>query len=222
MALGHNTGTAQELMGFVGRLEKLRGDKDAVGDDEKVVRAEMAAAGFDNKTVTAVLKIRRAKPHDFQEAMALLETYLHALGMAKEPPLARFTKNASVDRASLDSIVEYMEPAVPPTGGGHIDIVFGKATWRLTRDLAGSVLREEVVATAAPPRQPTGSRKPPADKPPVPDVDEAGARDLGKEYAVGNRPVIENPFPFGDPRRARFDEGWREGTGGDGMGPPEE
>lgn len=222
MTLGHNTGSAQELMAFIERRERLEANKKSIGDDVKVVNAEIAAAGFDVTIFNAVLKIRKAKPHDYQEAQAMLDTYLHALGMATEPPLARFTKNASVDKASLDSIVAYMEPAVPPSGGGHIDIVFGKATWRLTRDLFGVVTRQEVTASA-PTREPDVDRYAKAfDPPPVPDVDETGAFELGKTFALENRPVIENPFPFGDARRARFDEGWRKGAGGDGFGPRED
>ncbi len=41
---------------------------------------------------------------------------------------------------------------------------------------------------------------------------------LGIAAARAGSPIIENPFPFGDPRRARFDEAWRKETGGDGMG----
>jgi len=222
MTLGHNTSSAQELMSFIERREKLESDRRDIGDDIKVVNAEIAAAGFDVKTFNAVVKIRKAKPHDLQEAQALLDTYLHALGMATEVPLERFMKNASVDRASLDSIIQYMEPAVPPAGSGHIDVVVGPATWRLSRDLFGEVSRQEVLAST-PERKPTTEKKPGrAQKPPVPDVDEAGARELGREYALQNKPVVENPFPFGDPRRARFDEGWRDGSGGDGMGPDED
>lgn len=221
MTLGHNTGSAQELMAFIERREKLETDKADIADDIKVVNAEIAAAGFDLKTFNAIVKIRKAKPHDLQEAQALLDTYLHALGMATEPPLARFMKNAAVDRASLDSIIGYMEPAVPPSGAGHIDVNVAGRTWRLTRDLFGEVSRAEVTATA-PERKPGKEKPGRVEKAPVPDVDEAGARLLGKEYAQQNRPVIDNPFPFGDPRRARFDEGWREGSGGDGMGPDED
>jgi uncharacterized protein (UPF0335 family) len=220
MNLGGNVGSAQELMSFVERREKLESDKRDIGDDIKVVNAEIAAAGFDTKTFNMIIKIRKAKPHDLQEAQAMLDTYLHALGMATEAPLARFVKNASVDRASLESVLDYMEPAVPPSGSGHIDVNVGGKTWRLTRDLFGAVTRTEVVA-GTPERKKT--EKPQrAEKPPVPDVDEDGAKALGREYAQANRPVIDNPFPFGDARRARFDEGWRDGNGGDGMGPDED
>lgn len=219
MSLGHNTGSAQELMAFVERRERLEGDIKDLRDDIKVVNAEIAAAGFIPKAVSAVLKIRKAKPHDYQEGQAILETYLHALGMSTEPPLQRFMSNAKVDRTSLEAVMTYMDPAVPPTGEGHIDIVFGKKTYRLTRDLAGGVHQEEVVA-AKPKRTPdVESFAKTYEKPDVPDVDELGAELLGRDYALQNRPVIDNPFPYGDKRRARFDEGWRKATGGDGMGP---
>lgn len=219
--LGHNTASAQELMAFIERREKLEADKRAIGDDIKVVNAEIAAAGFDTKIVSAVIKRRKGKPHDVQEADALLDTYLHAIGMATEPPLQRYMANASVDKASLDSICAYMEPAVPPVGGGHIDVNVGGRTFRLTRDLAGDVSRTEVVDQLKAPPKPTRSAPGAAPREPVPDVDADGAEALGREFARTNRAVIDNPFPFGDPRRARFDKGWREETGGDGMGPEE-
>jgi uncharacterized protein (UPF0335 family) len=106
--LGHNTASAQELMAFIERRENLEGQRKDLGDDVKVVNAEIAASGFVLKAVNAVIKIRKAKPHDFQEGQALLETYLHAIGMSTEPPLMRFSKNAAVDRASLDSVITYM------------------------------------------------------------------------------------------------------------------
>lgn len=47
---------------------------------------------------------------------------------------------------------------------------------------------------------------------------DADAGLLGRQAARDGKPVIDNPFPFGDPRRARFDEGWRSESGSDGMG----
>lgn len=49
-------------------------------------------------------------------------------------------------------------------------------------------------------------------------VDPEAAEELGRKAARAGRPVIENPFSFGDPRRARFDEGWRHEAQADGMG----
>lgn len=54
-------------------------------------------------------------------------------------------------------------------------------------------------------------------------VDEAALTDgdaeqLGMLAAREGKPITDNPFPFRDARRARFDEGWRKETGTDGMG----
>lgn len=49
-------------------------------------------------------------------------------------------------------------------------------------------------------------------------ADERDPEEMGRKAAREGRPVIDNPFPFGDPRRARFDEAWRKESGTDGMG----
>jgi hypothetical protein len=50
-------------------------------------------------------------------------------------------------------------------------------------------------------------------------VDGYGAELLGREAFKADEPIIKNPFPFGDERRPRWDEGWRKESGTDGMGP---
>jgi cytidylate kinase len=52
-------------------------------------------------------------------------------------------------------------------------------------------------------------------------VEDAGAsvesaEEMGRASAREGRAIIDNPFPFGDPRRARFDEGWRKESETDG------
>jgi|GEM_PF-1212366 len=49
-------------------------------------------------------------------------------------------------------------------------------------------------------------------------LDDASAEDLGRKSARDGKAIIDNPFPFGDARRALFDEGWRKEAGTDGMG----
>jgi MoxR-like ATPase len=49
-------------------------------------------------------------------------------------------------------------------------------------------------------------------------IDIESAEALGRQAARDGKPVIDNPFPFGDARRARFDEGWRKQGESDGMG----
>ncbi|MEX0745696.1 MAG: ATP-binding protein [Phycisphaeraceae bacterium] len=47
-------------------------------------------------------------------------------------------------------------------------------------------------------------------------ADDAAA--AGSQAARDGKPIVDNPFPFGDARRARFDEGWRKESGSDGLG----
>lgn len=49
-------------------------------------------------------------------------------------------------------------------------------------------------------------------------LSDADAEQLGADAAREGRPITDNPFAFRDPRRARFDEGWRRERGTDGMG----
>ncbi len=76
---------------------------------------------------------------------------------------------------------------------------------------------EDKPASASTPKRASGATERP--KREVPDVDEAGARELGRLAYHGNEPITSNPFPWDDKRRAVFDQGWREASGTDGMGP---
>lgn len=48
------------------------------------------------------------------------------------------------------------------------------------------------------------------------------AREEGRKAAGEGKPVLENPYPAGDPRRAAWDEGWCQHKGSDGMDIPDE
>ena len=42
---------------------------------------------------------------------------------------------------------------------------------------------------------------------------------MGRQARRDDEPIMSNPFPWDDKRRRKWDEGWREEDGGDGMGP---
>ena len=42
-----------------------------------------------------------------------------------------------------------------------------------------------------------------------PEIDAAEAEALGRRDFRGDVPILDNPFPFGDPRRRHWVEGWR-------------
>lgn len=218
MMVGKNTIAGTRLMSFVERIEQLNAVKEQATKDVGAVMAEAKAEGFVPGAIRYVVKVRKEKPHDRQEREAMQDLYLHAAGLATEPPLFRFAGLASIDINAREQVIERMKEFCPPAGDGHIDVTFGGKTWRLTRGKDGAVSADEVVA-APPPVRPERSERPMPERAPPPEVDEAGAEELGRQYARDNRPIIDNPFPFGDQRRARFDLGWRKETGSDGMGP---
>lgn len=74
-----------QLRSFVERIERLEEEKKTIADDIKDVYGEAKAMGFDTKVLRKVVAIRKQDENDRLEQEAILDTYLHALGMAPEP-----------------------------------------------------------------------------------------------------------------------------------------
>lgn len=214
---GRNTISGQQLQSFVDRLERLNADKKSVSDDITALKAEAKSAGFLPKAIVHVVKVRAMKPHDRQENEAIIDLYMHSLGMVPDVPLFRAIQNMDVDIMSRSSVTEALKKLVPQDGS--IIIEMGGKPVRLTRDSTGDVHESDVVDTATqPPAMAARAAKaaaPPAD---VPNVTAEAAEALGAEAYKANTPIIANPFPFGDERRPRWDKGWREASGSTGMG----
>jgi uncharacterized protein (UPF0335 family) len=218
--LGHNSVSAEMLRGFVERFENLKAQKDDLSDDQKQVMAEAKSNGFVPKAIRKIAKMRAMKPSDLAEGEALIDTYRHAMGMASELPLFRHVGLMGVDIAKRDEVIEALKQLVPHNGSIQVETADGKPI-RLTRDKDGNVTMQEILLPSAAPSEarPGRSSTPAANKADVPAVDEAGAEALGREAHAADIPIIRNPFPFGDTRRARWDKGWRSASGNDGMGP---
>lgn len=73
---------AEQLRQFIERIERLEEEKKGIAEDIREVYAEAKSQGFDPKTMRQVIKVRGMEKHKRQEAEALLETYLAALGLA--------------------------------------------------------------------------------------------------------------------------------------------
>jgi uncharacterized protein (UPF0335 family) len=69
------------LKAFVERIERLEEEKKAIADDVRDVYAEAKANGFDTKALRAVVQLRRQDVDERREYEAILDTYMHALGM---------------------------------------------------------------------------------------------------------------------------------------------
>jgi uncharacterized protein (UPF0335 family) len=69
------------LKAFVERIERLEEEKKAIADDIRDVYGEAKANGFDVKALRTIVRLRKQDVDERREQEAILETYLHALGM---------------------------------------------------------------------------------------------------------------------------------------------
>jgi uncharacterized protein (UPF0335 family) len=76
---------ADQLRALVERIERLDEEKQALHDDQKEVYAEAKGLGFDTATLRVVIRRRKRDANAQAEQDALLDLYLHALGMVAEP-----------------------------------------------------------------------------------------------------------------------------------------
>ena len=216
-----NTVAGAAVLAYLERIERNDVEIKELRDDNTAILAEAKAQGYDTKTIRELLKIRKAKPHDLQEFEASLDMYRTAIGMKAEVPLFRAAGLMATDITAREQVIEAFKQIVPQDG--EVVITTGGVKVRLWRDEAGTAHAEDVVDEPEP-AVGKAQRKPresPAPKN-VPNVDAAGAEQLGRDAAKSNQPIVSNPFPFGDPRRAKWDAGWRKETGSDGMGPDDD
>lgn len=73
---------ADQLRAFVERIERLEEEKKVISDDIKDVYAEAKGNGYDVKILRKVVSLRKKQPHEREEEEAVLDLYMHALGMA--------------------------------------------------------------------------------------------------------------------------------------------
>ena len=81
-----DSGVARDqLRAFIERIERLEEEKKAIADDIKEIYAEAKGNGFDTKVLRQVVRIRKQDQHERAEQEAILDLYMHALGMAPAP-----------------------------------------------------------------------------------------------------------------------------------------
>ena len=70
-----------QLKAFVERIERLEEEKKATSDDIRDVYAEAKGTGYDIKALRTIVSLRKQDTDERREQQAVLETYMHALGM---------------------------------------------------------------------------------------------------------------------------------------------
>jgi len=69
------------LKSFIERIERVTEERDALSGDIRDIYSEAKSVGYDVGTMRKVIRLRAMDAADRAEREALLETYLHALGM---------------------------------------------------------------------------------------------------------------------------------------------
>lgn len=85
--IGHNGIAGDQIRSIVERVERLEEEKKALAEDIREVYAEAKSNGFDPKILRQIVRIRKQDAAERAEQEALLELYMHALGMLADTPL---------------------------------------------------------------------------------------------------------------------------------------
>ena len=70
-----------QLKAIIERIERLEEEKKTISDDIRDVYAEAKGNGFDVKALRTIVRLRKQDVDERKEEEAVLETYMHALGM---------------------------------------------------------------------------------------------------------------------------------------------
>jgi uncharacterized protein (UPF0335 family) len=79
--LGHNSIAKEELKSLIERIENLEATKDGISSDIRDVYAEAKHKSYDVKAMRTIVRMRSEDADKRADREAILETYLHALGM---------------------------------------------------------------------------------------------------------------------------------------------
>lgn len=215
--IGQNTPRSEKVMGFVAEVERIEAQVKELGEIKKAIYANAKAQGYSPPGIRYVVKMRKKKPQVREEEETTRDTYMHAAGMAVEPPLYRQIAALAKDSVAGEKLLEAFKLLVPMDG--ELICTIGGKKMRLWRDKDGQPQSAE--HTTIDMQSPTQTRTtlPPPKSKDVPNCTPAEAEELGRVAYRENRPIIDNPFPFDDERRPRFDEGYRKESGTHGMGP---
>jgi uncharacterized protein (UPF0335 family) len=85
-----------QLKAFVERVERLEEEKKSISDDIRDVYAEAKGNGYDVKALRTIVRLRKQDVNERKEQEAILETYMHALGMLADLPLGK----SAIERAT--------------------------------------------------------------------------------------------------------------------------
>lgn len=93
---GHNS--RDMLKSIIERVERLEDEKKQLSDDIKDVYAEAKGNGFDVKALRVIVRRRKQAADELAAHEAVVETYMHALGMLADLPLGAAAISAATSK----------------------------------------------------------------------------------------------------------------------------
>ncbi len=84
-----------QLRQLIEQIERLEEEKKATAGDIRDKYAEAKAIGFDIKVLRKIVGLRKKSKTDRQEEEAILEVYMHALGMLDDTAEASHVMDAA-------------------------------------------------------------------------------------------------------------------------------
>lgn len=93
-SIGHNSEPAtkfakDQIKSIIERVERLEEEKKTLSDDIRDVYAEAKGSGYDVKALRTIVRMRKQDANERAEQEAIIETYMHALGMLADTPLGQ-------------------------------------------------------------------------------------------------------------------------------------
>ena len=73
--------SGDRLLSFIERLERLGEEKADIAEQEKEVRLEAKAEGFEPKFINALVRMRKKSSEERSEEETILELYKRAIGL---------------------------------------------------------------------------------------------------------------------------------------------
>lgn len=114
-----------QLRAIVERVERLHEERKAIADDIREIYAEAKGNGYDVATIKEVVKIRGKDRNEWAEKSALLDMYLHALGMIDDTVPSRVHVRVREDTPEQEPQPSLMAgkaaASIPPEVAAEID-----------------------------------------------------------------------------------------------------
>jgi len=79
--VGHNAVAKDQIRAIIERVERMEEEKKTISDDIRDVYAEAKGNGLDTKALRTIVRMRKQDANERAEQEAILDMYLHAMGM---------------------------------------------------------------------------------------------------------------------------------------------